>query len=149
MCIRDRSPSGRTGRPGSWCLFGATRAWPVPGRTCWPLRSRHRVPPGSLGWPGRSTCPSVAFMAPRSGKSTALAIPAILEAPGAVIATANKSDLVLATRALRQKDTNCPAGLFDPMGIMHEPQAIWFDLLSGVRGVSDANALAEHFMAKD
>ena len=88
----------------------------------------------------------VAFMAPRSGKSTALAIPAILEAPGAVIATANKSDLVLATRALRQKDTNCPAALFDPMGIMHEPQAIWFDLLSGVRGVSDANALAEHFM---
>lgn len=29
---------------------------------------------------------------------------------------------------------------------MHEPQAIWFDLLASVRGVSDANALAEHFM---
>ena len=88
----------------------------------------------------------VAFMAPRSGKSTALAIPAILEAPGAVIATANKSDLVLATRELRQRDTGCPVGLFDPMGIMHEPQAIWFDLLAGVRGVAGANALAEHFM---
>ena len=43
----------------------------------------------------------VAFMAPRSGKTTAQAIPFVLSAPGAVIATSNKSDLWAATAALR------------------------------------------------
>ena len=43
----------------------------------------------------------VDFMAPRSGKTTAQAIPFVLSAPGPVIATSNKSDLWAATAALR------------------------------------------------
>ena len=39
----------------------------------------------------------VAFMGPRSGKTTSLGIPYVLSAPGAVIATSNKSDLWAAT----------------------------------------------------
>jgi hypothetical protein len=43
----------------------------------------------------------VAVMAPRSGKTTALAVPAVLDAPGPVVATSNKADLLAATGALR------------------------------------------------
>ena len=45
----------------------------------------------------------VAVMAPRAGKTTALAVPTILNAPGAVVATSNKPDLWASTAA--------PAGL--------------------------------------
>ena len=40
---------------------------------------------------------------PRSGKSSSIVIPAILDAPGAVITTSNKRDVVDATRLLRSK----------------------------------------------
>lgn len=42
-----------------------------------------------------------AFMAPRSGKTTALSIPYVLSAPGAVVATSNKADPWAATGQLR------------------------------------------------
>jgi len=44
-----------------------------------------------------------AFMAPRSGKTTALSIPCVLSAPGAVVATSNKADLWAATAQLRDQ----------------------------------------------
>ena len=40
---------------------------------------------------------------PRMGKSTSLAIPAIMEAPGAVVATSNKGDVHDATRLAREQ----------------------------------------------
>ena len=43
----------------------------------------------------------LAFMGPRSGKTTSLAIPYVLSAPGPVIATSNKADLWAATAELR------------------------------------------------
>ena len=52
----------------------------------------------------------LAVMAPRSGKTTSVAIPAICSAPGAVIATSNKLDLLNAV-AHRRKATGgsgCP-----------------------------------------
>jgi type IV secretory pathway TraG/TraD family ATPase VirD4 len=58
----------------------------------------------------------VAFMAPRSGKTTVLAIPFTLSAPGAVIATSNKADLWAATAALRAGH-GLPVWLFDPQQI--------------------------------
>ena len=48
----------------------------------------------------------LAYMAPRSGKSTALAVPAVLSAPGAVIATSNKADV---WRRPRRSATRRPA----------------------------------------
>ena len=43
----------------------------------------------------------VAFMAPRSGKTTALSVPYVLSAPGPVVATSIKADLWAATAQLR------------------------------------------------
>jgi len=50
-----------------------------------------------------------AFMAPRSGKTTALSIPYVLSAPGAVVATSNKADLWAATAQLRRIRQHCVA----------------------------------------
>jgi type IV secretory pathway TraG/TraD family ATPase VirD4 len=88
----------------------------------------------------------VAFMAPRSGKTTAQAIPFVLSAPGAVIATSNKSDLWAATAALRAGATGGRVWLFDPQHITYQPQAWWWDLLYGLRTVEDAHRLAGHFV---
>jgi type IV secretory pathway TraG/TraD family ATPase VirD4 len=86
----------------------------------------------------------VAFMAPRSGKTTALAIPFVLSAPGAVIATSNKPDLWAATAQLRARTGR--VWLFDPQRITHQPQAWWWDLLAGLATVEDAHRLAGHFV---
>ncbi|MGH3272753.1 MAG: type IV secretory system conjugative DNA transfer family protein [Streptosporangiaceae bacterium] len=86
----------------------------------------------------------VAFMAPRSGKTTAQAIPFVLSAPGAVIATSIKSDLWAATAALRANLGR--VWLFDPQLITHQPQAWWWDLLRGLATVEDAHRLAGHFV---
>jgi len=55
----------------------------------------------------------VAFMAPRTGKTTAQAIPFVLSAPGPVIATSNKADLWAATATLRATEPRSAVWLFD------------------------------------
>jgi type IV secretory pathway TraG/TraD family ATPase VirD4 len=88
----------------------------------------------------------VAFMAPRSGKTTTQAVPFVLSAPGAVIATSNKSDLWAATATLRATHTSGQVWLFDPQRITYQPQTWWWDLLRGLRTVEDAHRLAGHFV---
>jgi type IV secretory pathway TraG/TraD family ATPase VirD4 len=88
----------------------------------------------------------VAVMAPRAGKTTALAVPAILEAPGAVVATSNKSDLWAATSALRVQRTGEPVWVFDPQQIAHTPRTWWWNPLRGVSTVDEAYRLAGHFI---
>jgi type IV secretory pathway TraG/TraD family ATPase VirD4 len=88
----------------------------------------------------------VAFMAPRTGKTTAQAIPFVLSAPGAVIATSNKADLWAATAVPRAIATGGRVWLFDPQRITWQPQAFWWDLLRGLRTVEDAHRLAGHFV---
>ena len=88
----------------------------------------------------------VAFMAPRSGKTTTQAIPFVLSAPGPVIATSNKSDLWAATAALREQATGGRVWLFDPQHITHQPQTWWWNLLDGLHTVEDAHRLAGHFV---
>jgi len=88
----------------------------------------------------------VAFMAPRSGKTTALAVPFVLSAPGAVIATSNKADLWAATAALREAATGGRVWLFDPQRITCQPQTFWWDPLRGLRTVEEAHRLAGHFV---
>jgi len=110
---------------------------------------------GQLARSGRRAGPAVyaswrdtvvAFMAPGSGKTTAQAIPFVLSAPGAVIATSNKSDLWAATAALRATATGGRVWLFDPQHVTYQPQAWWWDLLRGLRTVEDAHRLAGHFV---
>ena len=87
----------------------------------------------------------VAFMAPRTGKTTAQAIPFVLSAPGAAIATSNKADLWAATAAIRAAEGQ-RAWLFDPQRITHQPQTWWWNPLHGLALVEDAHRLAGHFV---
>jgi type IV secretory pathway TraG/TraD family ATPase VirD4 len=88
----------------------------------------------------------LAVMAPRAGKTTSLAVPAILDAPGAVIATSNKADLWAATAALRAERTGERAWVFDPQQITYTERTWWWNPLRGVRTVEDAHRLAGHFV---
>lgn len=86
----------------------------------------------------------VDFMGPRSGKTTARAVPLTLSAPGAVLATSNKPDLWSATHAIRARTG--PVWLFDPCHICWQDQAFWVDLLASVNSVETAHRLASHFV---
>ncbi|MGB7963028.1 MAG: TraM recognition domain-containing protein, partial [Propionicimonas sp.] len=86
----------------------------------------------------------LAIMAPRAGKTTSLAVPMTLDAPGAVIATSNKADLVMATHALRRARGRC--WVFDPQGIAHTPRRFTFNPLADVATVEAAARLAGHFI---
>jgi type IV secretory pathway TraG/TraD family ATPase VirD4 len=81
---------------------------------------------------------------PRTGKTTSRAIPAILSAPGAVLVTSNKRDVLDATR-----DVRASAGgrvwAFDPQGIALEQPTWWWNPLSYVTDDVKAARLAEHF----
>jgi hypothetical protein len=82
---------------------------------------------------------------PRTGKTTSRAVPAILGAPGAVLVTSNKRDVVDATRDLRA--ATGPAWVFDPQGIALEEPTWWWNLLTYVTDEVKASKLAEHFAA--
>jgi hypothetical protein len=86
-----------------------------------------------------------AFMAPRSGKTTALSIPYVLSAPGAVIATSNKADLWAATAQLRA-ESGSAVWLFDPQRITGSRQRWWWNPLAGLATVEAAHRLASHFV---
>lgn len=86
----------------------------------------------------------LAVMAPRAGKTTALAVPPIIEAPGAVLATSNRSDVWAATCRARAR-----AGRvwnFDPQAITRAEQRFWWNPLAVVTSVEEATRLAEHFV---
>jgi type IV secretory pathway TraG/TraD family ATPase VirD4 len=82
---------------------------------------------------------------PRTGKTTSRAVPAILEAPGAVLVTSNKRDIVDATRDVRA--TAGPVWVFDPQGIALEEPSWWWNPLSYVTDEVRAARMAEHFAA--
>ncbi|MFE0729730.1 type IV secretory system conjugative DNA transfer family protein [Streptomyces antibioticus] len=85
------------------------------------------------------------LMAPRSGKSTGIAVPRVLRAQGAVLLTSNKSDVYTVTRAEREKAGAVWA--FDPQGIAHTPRAMWWDLLGECHTIEGARRMAGHFVA--
>ncbi len=80
---------------------------------------------------------------PRTGKTTSRAVPAILDAPGAVLVTSNKRDVVDATRDVRAK--RGPVWVFDPQAISLEEPTWWWNPLSYVTDEVKAAKLAEHF----
>jgi len=129
-----------------------------------PVRSgRPRLTPSELGVPlGRLRLPHglgpqlraswedvvLAVMAPRAGKTTALAIPAVLEAPGAVVATSNKADLWTATAELRARTTGQRVWVFDPQRIVHAERTWWWNPLRDLTSVEEAHRFAGHFVAE-
>ncbi|MGL5859365.1 MAG: type IV secretory system conjugative DNA transfer family protein, partial [Angustibacter sp.] len=82
---------------------------------------------------------------PRTGKTTSRAVPAVLAAPGAVLVTSNKRDIVDATRDVRAQDG--PVWVFDPQQLAMEPPTWWWNPLSYVTDEVKAARLAEHFAA--
>ena len=82
---------------------------------------------------------------PRTGKTTSRAVPAILAAPGAVLVTSNKRDVVDATRDIRAGAG--PVWVFDPQTIALEEARWWWNPLSYVTDEVRAARLAEHFAA--
>ena len=93
---------------------------------------------------------ALALMAPRAMKTTALSVPLVLDAPGPVIATANKSDLWAATSVLREASTGARVWAFDPQRIARVPQTWWWnplrDIAEGESPVEEAERLAGHFV---
>lgn len=80
---------------------------------------------------------------PRTGKTTSRAVPAILAAPGAVLVTSNKRDVVDATRDVRAEAG--PVWVFDPQAIALEKPTWWWNPLSYVTDEVKAAKMAEHF----
>ena len=78
--------------------------------------------------------------------ATALAIPALLAAPGAALATSSRSDLWAATAAARSNIGR--VWMFDPQGLTHQPQQFWWNPLRGVQTIEDAHRLADHFVQR-
>lgn len=80
---------------------------------------------------------------PRVGKSTSLVIPAITAAPGAVVTTSNKRDVLDATRDLRADHGE--VWVFDPQGVAREESSWWWNPLSYVTDDVRAAKLAQYF----
>ncbi|MFC5952149.1 type IV secretory system conjugative DNA transfer family protein [Pseudonocardia lutea] len=93
---------------------------------------------------------ALVIMGPRSNKTSAVAVPAVLSAPGLVVATSNKSDLWALTSGPRAEVG--PVWTFDPQQIAYAPQTWWWDPLRSIRDAPDdhryeaAARLAGHFM---
>jgi type IV secretory pathway TraG/TraD family ATPase VirD4 len=87
----------------------------------------------------------LAFMGPRSGKTTSLGIPYVMSAPGPVVATSVRSDLWAATAELRAA-SGSGIWVFDPQRVTAAGQRWWWDPLAGLTGVEAANRLAGHFV---
>ena len=88
----------------------------------------------------------LAVFAPRTGKTSALAVPAVLNAPGAVTLTSSKADLVLLTAQVRAADTRQRVWVFDPQQIMHVEQTWTWNPLAGDLSFDDITRLAAAFV---
>jgi type IV secretion system protein VirD4 len=93
---------------------------------------------------------ALVIMGPRSNKTSAIAVPTVLAAPGLVVATSNKADLWALTAGMRANAG--PVWTFDPQRIAHVEQTWWWDPLRSIRDadsderVEAAARLAGHFV---
>jgi hypothetical protein len=75
---------------------------------------------------------TVLVAGPRTNKTTAYAIPMLLAAPGAALATSNKRDVLDATRPLRAERGS--VWVFDPQHVADSPSSWWWDPISFLTG---------------
>lgn len=92
------------------------------------------------GWEDVSTD----IWGPRQGKTSTRVIPAIVEAPGSVLTTSNKRDVVDATRGVRSAVGR--VWVFDLQGICGEQPTWWWNPLSYIKNEVDAQNLAHIFV---
>ncbi|MGW2600281.1 type IV secretory system conjugative DNA transfer family protein [Streptomyces klenkii] len=89
----------------------------------------------------------VCIMTPRSGKTTCLAIPLILDAPGAVLLTSNKAAQDAYTATIEARGTVGRCWSMDPQQIAHAPREMWWNPLADATTLENAGRLAGHFVA--
>ncbi|MCF7547227.1 type IV secretory system conjugative DNA transfer family protein [Pseudonocardia sp. WMMC193] len=80
---------------------------------------------------------------PRSNKTSAVVVPAVLSAPGPVITTSNKVDVYTLTIGLRAELGR--VFVLDPQRIAGVAQTWWWNPLAGIRDMADAQFLVTHF----
>ena len=86
----------------------------------------------------------VAIAGARMGKTTSMAVPQVLDAPGVVYCTSNKRDLVDLTEKARHK--RGPVWIFDPQGIAGtEKPGFWWDPLDACQEIMGARMIADVF----
>ncbi|MDX2820371.1 TraM recognition domain-containing protein [Streptomyces ipomoeae] len=90
---------------------------------------------------------AVAIMAPRSGKTTSLAIPSILAAPGPVLLTSNKAAGDAYTATLDARAAVGRVWSMDPQQIAHAERTMWWNPLADAKTLDGAGRLAGHFLA--
>ncbi|KUM99917.1 hypothetical protein AQI95_35985 [Streptomyces yokosukanensis] len=90
---------------------------------------------------------AVAIMAPRSGKTTSLAIPSILNAPGPVLLTSNKAAGDAYTATLDARAAAGRVWSMDPQQIAHVQRQMWWNPLADAKTLDGAGRLAGHFLA--
>ncbi|MYX18397.1 TraM recognition domain-containing protein [Streptomyces sp. SID8374] len=88
----------------------------------------------------------VAIMAPRAGKSTAIAIPVAAEAPGALLMTSNKADVYAATLELRSEVGR--TWVLDTQGVARVERQMWWDMVAQAETLEGAVRLSSHFVAQ-
>jgi type IV secretion system protein VirD4 len=82
---------------------------------------------------------------PRSNKTSALVVPAVLSAPGPVITTSNKVDAY--TLTVHGRTQVGRVFVLDPQGIARVEQDWWWNPLRAVTDMATAAQLATHFIA--
>ncbi|MCX5395646.1 type IV secretory system conjugative DNA transfer family protein [Streptomyces sp. NBC_00102] len=90
---------------------------------------------------------AVAIMAPRSGKTTSLAIPSMLGAPGPVLLTSNKAAGDAFTTAYEARARVGTVWTMDPQQIAHASREMWWNPLASAKTLDGADRLAGHFLA--
>ncbi|MGW9356395.1 type IV secretory system conjugative DNA transfer family protein [Streptomyces diastaticus] len=90
---------------------------------------------------------AVAIMAPRSGKTTSLAIPSMLAAPGPVLLTSNKAAGDAFTATYEARSHVGQVWTMDPQQIAHAAREMWWNPLASATTLDGANRLAGHFLA--
>jgi type IV secretory pathway TraG/TraD family ATPase VirD4 len=93
---------------------------------------------------------ALVIMGPRANKTSAIAVPTVLAAPGLAIATSNKADLWALTTGMRHRAG--PVWTFDPQRIAHATQTWWWNPLRSIADadpaerIEAAQRLAGHFI---
>jgi type IV secretory pathway TraG/TraD family ATPase VirD4 len=86
----------------------------------------------------------VAIAGARMGKTTSMAVPQVLDAPGVVYCTSNKRDLLDLTHKARAKKGH--VWVFDPQGIAGtEKPTFWWNPLDGCQDIMGARQISDVF----
>ncbi|AEA28968.1 TRAG family protein (plasmid) [Pseudonocardia dioxanivorans CB1190] len=80
---------------------------------------------------------------PRSNKTSAMVVPAVLSAPASVITTSNKVDVYTLTVGVRSQVGR--VYVLDPQGLSGVEQTWWWNPLASIQDMADAQLLVTHF----